>query len=169
MSRYRTLVRGHLSNDGGDKVMEAVIPAWNPEVTVRIPKDRLPSFVWVALVTGSKYFYARVNLDTEDAEGKNDYLDWLEPASWEVGEKQTECPVELEIGRYYLNRSSRTFEQYVGYDPYAKDGPRWGFRRTVNDGRLHINTWLLEHQLVWMELDKNVCPECYNIMAESMK
>ena len=89
MRKYRTLVRGRLSTST-PKVMEAVIPAWNPHVTIKIPKERLPSFVWTALITGSKHFHARMNLSPNYAEGKRDVLDWLEPCFWEVGPKKRE-------------------------------------------------------------------------------
>jgi hypothetical protein len=160
MRKYRTLVRAKLSPDSRG-FAEVVVPGWNSTAKVMVGRLALPNFVWDAMVTGSKYFYARVHLAAENSSE-------LQMSDWEVGAKQELVEVGLEIGRYYLYKSSGRYEQYIGYDPHAKEGPRWGFKSVRDRDSFPVTTWLLEQQVDdWMDVTKSVCAECYENMTRS--
>jgi len=62
---YRTLIRVEGFRRG---IIDTVIPGWDPEQTVSISANELPSEALAKIKEGYKYFYAKVNLDAENVD-----------------------------------------------------------------------------------------------------
>jgi hypothetical protein len=75
---WRTLIRVvGTSREQGTELVEAVIPAWNPETIVRFPVELVREDLRKTMKSGLRLF-ARVNVGAEDA--KDLFLDSFEPA-----------------------------------------------------------------------------------------
>ena len=80
---WRTLVRVVAKDtEGGEDVLDAIIPGWRPDEAVRFPAELLGDHK-IALPEGRSdrlelRFFARVNIGAEDA--RDLYLDGFEPA-----------------------------------------------------------------------------------------
>jgi hypothetical protein len=75
---WRTLIRvTGTSREQGIDLVEALIPAWNPEAIVRFPVDMVPRDLQETIEPGLRLF-AKVNVGAEDA--KDLFLEEFEPA-----------------------------------------------------------------------------------------